>query len=107
MRYREVMVVDGDSGPSGKRRNATGPISSVFASFLVVPLRPLHSTSGPAAFVRAPFRQGICMNSLQGFGKGVSQFCTILHHLYYTTQGWGIQLKTALVASTRASYHCA
>lgn len=54
IRYREVMVVAGDSGPSGKQGNATEPFSSVFSSLLVVPRRPPHSTSSPAAFVWVP-----------------------------------------------------
>lgn len=86
MLYREVMVVAGDSGPSGKQAISTEPVLSVFCSLFVIPLMPLHSTPTLLRLHLAPFSARHLYESLQGFGKGVSSLCAILHHLYYTTQ---------------------
>lgn len=99
--YREVMVVAGGSGPSGKQGRANKPVLSVFPSLLV------HSSSSTAAFFGPNFQQGICMNSLQGFRKGVF---SILHHftssvLYYAKIGHSAQDCPS--GPERASCHCA
>jgi large subunit ribosomal protein L25 len=80
--YREVTVVAGDSGPSGRRDSLTEPVFPLF-TLLLDPLLSLVRHQRSTGFNRHPLGGSICMNHLQGFGMGVSLItfdiiCTIL-----------------------------
>lgn len=100
---REVTVVAGDSGRSGKQENSTHLVLSLVLSLLVdatLPFRCQLSTG----FIGTPQRKHL-YESLQGFGMGVS--FDLRHFTICTIQSVGTEPNNVRKASEAISLLCA